>query len=164
MRFPKNREFLEFCWKLVGPNSLSDKESGPREKLSFLSRKTLTFLKIWNLAKKNRLTISGELFEVIFKLDLVWFCHNNIVIWNYNPNVIIQYRRYSIQWDYSMILIWSLLHHLRLPLNVINHFIIGPIKSVWNHTSFFSKLHYWIGMFFSHFSLISTRNIDRTKA
>ena len=38
---------------------------------------------------------------------------------------------------------WSLLNHLRLPLNMINHFIMSPIKPTLNQTSFFWRLFYY---------------------
>ena len=50
-----------------------------------------------------------------------------------------------------MILIWSVLNRLRLPLNVIDHFIIGPIKPTWNRTTFFRKLHFYNDVFHQPF-------------
>ena len=119
------------------------------------SPKSLVF--DWNLRncfvldKKNRLKISGQLFEVMVH-DLIIFCNNNIIIWN--SNIIIQYRRYSILLDYLMILIWSWSNHLRLPLNVIDHLVIGPIKPNWNHTTFFWFSIIIMTSFFCHFSVI----------
>ena len=60
--------------------------------------------------------------------------------------------------------IWSSFNHLRLPLNLIDHLIIGPIKPTLNEMGFFWRLSYYDDVFFRHCSCIPIKKPYQTRA
>ena len=69
-----------------------------------------------------------------------WARLNDLVIWHYDWNVIIQYMWYRIQLDYSMILTWSLFNHLRLGASFLEKYPKRAFSGNLTWKNKFSKL------------------------